>query len=357
MANQDSLEKAMRHNSDETVLVVDDDEAMRIFLSETLISAGYRCRMFSDGSSAIAWLASGEEHPDLLLSDIKMPGMSGLDLLRTVRTLIPELPVILLSGLCDLPTAQGALRALATDYLLKPVRPAELLELISRHLHAVHSERFEAVRAALRVSLAKRDSSGGSQAGQLFPIFDSLGLKSIETLQHSQRVAAYALLIGRDLGLDRNGLRALELGALLHDIGKAGIPHNVLMKAGKLTPDEWSIMKMHPQLGLDLLNSLPGLDRESQIVYSHHERFDGNGYPRRLAGEAIPLTARVFSIGDTFDAMTSNRVYRPGQTYAAARDEIHRVSGPQFDPSMVKLFDRVSDPEFEAVQKQFPDLT
>jgi putative nucleotidyltransferase with HDIG domain len=346
----------MRQNYDETVLVVDDDEAMRIFLSETLVSGGYRCRLFTGGESAIAWLASGEEQPDLLLSDIKMPGMSGLDLLRTVRTLVPELPVILISGLCDLPTAQAALRAVATDYLLKPVRPAELLELVAKHLHAIHSERFEAVRAALKVSLARRDSSGGNQATQLFPIFDSLGLKSVETLQHSQRVAAYALLIGRDLGLDRDGLRALELGALLHDVGKAGIPHNVLMKPGRLTPEEWVIMKMHPQLGFDLLNSLPGLDRESEIVYSHHERFDGNGYPRRLEGEEIPISARVFSIGDTFDAITSNRVYRPGQAYAAARDEIHRVSGPQFDPTIVKLFDRVKDPEFEAVQKQFPDI-
>jgi HD-GYP domain-containing protein (c-di-GMP phosphodiesterase class II) len=164
-------------------------------------------------------------------------------------------------------------------------------------------------------------------------------------------------LIGRDAGLDREGLRALELGALLHDVGKAGIPHNVLMKAGTLSPEEWAIMKMHPQLGLDLLHGLPGLERESQVVSSHHERFDGKGYPRRLEGEAIPLNARVFSIGDTFDAITSNRIYRPGKAMTVARDEIHRMSGPQFDPAIVKLFDRVTDPEFEAVQKQFPDLS
>ena len=146
----------------QTVLVVDDDETMRVYLNDTLSSAGYSCRSFSSGAAAIGWMASGETPADLLLSDITMPGMSGLDLLRTVRTLVPDLPIILLSGLCDLPTAQGALRAGATDYLLKPVRPADLLGLVSKHMHVIHSERLEEVKEAL-ATVSVLDTSGGKE--------------------------------------------------------------------------------------------------------------------------------------------------------------------------------------------------
>jgi putative nucleotidyltransferase with HDIG domain len=340
----------------QTILVVDDDEPMRAYLSDTLTSAGYTCQSFSSGAAAIGWMASEKTHADLLLSDITMPGMSGLDLLRTVRTVVPDLPIILVSGLCDLPTAQGALRAGATDYLLKPVRPADLLELVSKHVHAIHSGRLEEVKEALKLSLGTQDTTRWQRASQLAPIFDSFGLKRIETLQHSQRVAAYALLIGRELGMDAATLRTLELGSLLHDIGKAGIPRNVLMKPGKLTDEEWTIVRIHPQLGLDMLQGLPGLEAESQIVYSHQERFDGKGYPRKLAGEAIPLNARVFSVGDTLDAITSDRCYRPGQTIAAARKEIQRGAGTQFDPAVVKALDRVPDSDLVSVRTQFPDV-
>jgi putative nucleotidyltransferase with HDIG domain len=271
--------------------------------------------------------------------------MSGLDLLRNVKTLAPDLPFILVSGLCDLTMAQGALRAGATDYLLKPVDPDDLLGIVSMHVDVFASEKSEAVKEALRCSLGVLDASGADQAGQLFAIFDALGFKRFETLQHSQRVAACALLIAKDLGLDSRTLRALEIGSLLHDIGKAGIPHNVLMKPGRLNEEERAIMMMHPRLGLDLLSGLPGLDLEAQVVYSHHERFDGSGYPDKLAGEAIPLTARIFSIADALDAITSDRCYRRGRSLAAARVEIHLAGGTQFDPAILGRFDCVPDPE------------
>lgn len=334
---------------------MDDDEYMRLYLSETLTSGGYDCRSFPDGPAALGWLAAGEERVDLLLSDINMPGMNGLDLLRTVKALAPQLPFILISGLCDLPTAHGALRAGATDYLLKPVRPVDLLGLVSRHVNVIRSEKLEAVKNALKLSLGRDDLPGSDRSARLLPIFDALGHTRFETLQHSRRVAAFTLLIGRHLGVSREAFRALEIGALLHDIGKAGIPHNVLMKPGKLNHDEWAIMKMHPQLGLDLLSSIPSLELEGQIVYSHHERFDGGGYPEQLEGEKIPLSARVFSIADTLDALTSDRCYRRGKAMSDARREIHRAAGTQFDPAILGMFDRVMDEEFEAVRKQFPD--
>jgi HD-GYP domain-containing protein (c-di-GMP phosphodiesterase class II) len=128
------------------------------------------------------------------------------------------------------------------------------------------------------------------------------------------------------------------------------------MKPGKLTDGEWCIMKLHPELGLNLLRAVPGFEAEAQIVFSHHERFDGAGYPQGLTGKAIPLNARIFSIADTLDAVTSDRCYRPGQGLLAARNEIHRGSGSQFDPAIVQMFDRVQDWEIEAVRRQYPDV-
>lgn len=328
---------------------------MRVYLRETLISGGYDCRLFPSGGDALGWLASGKEHVDLMLSDIDMPGMNGLDLLRTVKTMAPDLPFILISGLCDLPTAHGAMRAGASDYLLKPVRPDDLLGLVGRHVDMVHLKTLEAVRGALKRSIEGGGALAASQTGWLMPIFDALGFKRFETLQHSRRVSAYTRLIARELNLTRDTLRALEIGALLHDIGKAAIPHNVVMKPGRLNGEEWKIMKLHPQLGRELLEGLPDFEWEAQIVYCHHEHFDGTGYPQQLAGESIPLSARLFSVADTLDAITSDRCYRTGQPLAAARIEIHRVGGSQFDPAILDLFDRVEDWEFEAVAKEFPD--
>jgi putative nucleotidyltransferase with HDIG domain len=348
--------RKMLLDDERTVVVVDDDAAMRLYLTETLTSGGYGCRSFPDALAALGWLASGEARADLLLSDINMPGMSGLDLLRTVKAVSPGLPFILLSGACELPMAQSALRSGATDYLLKPVRPADLLGLITRYVDVDQSEKLQAVKQALKQSLLASRASDESQASRLLPIFEALGFKRFETLKHSQRVAAFALLIARDLDLGPGGLRALETGSLLHDIGKAGIPHNVLMKPGKLTHAERTIIQMHPQLGLDLLSGMPGLEREAAIVFSHHESFDGKGYPRQLAGEEIPLNARVFSVADTLDALTSDRCYRLGQGIPAARAEIHRFAGSQFDPAIIELFDRVDDGDLDAVRKEFPDI-
>src|ERR1700691_582446 len=165
----------MPNNGDRTVVVVDDDESMRVYLSDTLTSGGYGCRSFPTGAAALGWLASREERVDLLLSDVNMPGMHCLELLRTVKPVAPDLPFVLVSGVCDLPIAQGALRAGATDYLLKPVRPADLLGLVSRHVDVTHSGRLDAVKDALKRSLGARDESGPDRAGQLSPIFDALG--------------------------------------------------------------------------------------------------------------------------------------------------------------------------------------
>jgi HD-GYP domain-containing protein (c-di-GMP phosphodiesterase class II) len=168
-------------------------------------------------------------------------------------------------------------------------------------------------------------------------------------------VACFAELIGRFLDIPEPRLGPLKLGALLHDIGKIAIPHNVLMKPGPLTEAEWTVMRLHPRIGWELMSEFSELTQEADIVYSHHEKYDGRGYPRNLRGEQIPLGARVFAIADTLDAITSDRPYRAGRSFDEALAEIQRHSNTQFDPRVVQAFLAVPLAEFEAIRTRHPD--
>jgi response regulator RpfG family c-di-GMP phosphodiesterase len=338
------------------VLVVEDDPTMREYLREAITASGCICQAMPDSTSALAYLASVQEPPDLVLSDINMPGMSGMELLRTVRTVSPDLPFILISGLCELSTAMDAMKTGASDYLLKPARKEDILRLVSKHTIVQTAQDHDTVLQALSGFLEARQLSGGDQASELSPLFEMLGLKRLETLQHSQRVAGFSRLIGVEAGLDKHELEVLEIGALLHDIGKAGIPHNVLMKPASLSEREWRIMRMHPALGWQLLNRINGIAREAEIVYSHHERFSGGGYPRGLEKEEIPIGARIFSIADTLDAMISDRPYRRGCPLAEAREEISLLRGTQFDPEIVRCFERVPERLIEYLRQRYRDV-
>jgi putative nucleotidyltransferase with HDIG domain len=167
---------------------------------------------------------------------------------------------------------------------------------------------------------------------------DALDLKDAETEGHSKRVTAFTIAIARAIGLSSDQIRVIARGAFLHDIGKMAIPDAILRKPGALTPDETLIMREHCYRGYQMLRKIPFLAEAAEIVYSHQERFDGTGYPRGLKGEGIPLGARLFSVADTLDAITSNRPYRPAQTLDAAIVEIEKWSGRQFDPEVVKIF-------------------
>ncbi len=337
------------------VVVVEDDETMREYLRAAIAASGCGCETFPDSAAALAYLASVQQPPDLVLSDINMPGMSGMELLRTVRTVSPDLPFILISGLCELSTAMDAMKAGASDYLLKPARREDIVRLVSKHIIRPSGLDQSAVVTALSGFLEARRLSGGDRASELAPLLEMLGLKRHETLQHSQRVAGFARLIGVEAGLNRKELEVLEIGALLHDIGKAGIPHNVLMKPASLNEREWRVMKMHPVLGWELLNRINGITEEAEIVYSHHERFAGGGYPRGLIKEEIPIGARIFSVADTVDAIISDRPYRRGQSLAGAREEISSLGGVQFDPEIVQCFERVPDERIEYLQIRYRD--
>jgi cyclic di-GMP phosphodiesterase len=336
-----------------TVLVVDDEESIRKYLAEVLEFEGYECICFSGSLAALAYLTRGRKLPDLMLADIAMPDLGGIELLRSAKSMLPEMPVILVSGLYELALALEALDAGADDYLKKPVRPSELATLVGKYLQPDSHQR-EALQASIRDLLAEQPSDF-ENCEQIRDIFRKLGFKRYETFQHSKRVAAYAVLLGRRCELPKSELDSLRLGALLHDIGKVGVPRNVLQKPGDLSEDEWQVMRSHPAIGHRLLSAFPELRKEAEIVYSHHEEFNGAGYPQGLQGEAIPYAARLFSIVDTFDAITSDRPYRLAQSIAKAREEISRMAGVQFDPALVREFLKISGQELEEVRRRHPD--
>jgi putative nucleotidyltransferase with HDIG domain len=337
-----------------TVLVVDDEEAIRAYLSAVLKFEGYDCRTFGGSSAALDYLASAEHPADLMLTDIKMPGMTGIELLRTVKQLKPKMPVILVSGLYELALAIEALEYGADDYLKKPVRPRDVLTAVGKYLTPDTEAQEELIQEALRDFLASREDPHGSE--HIAAIFRSLGFRRYETFQHSKRVAAYSRLFGERCGLPEADLERLELGALLHDIGKIGIPRNVLLKPGSLTDEEWRVMRTHPSIGHRMMARFPELDREADVVLAHHERWDGGGYPSGLKGDEIPLFARLFSIVDAYDALTSDRPYRPAQGVDAAKKEIAAGAGDQFAPALVEVFLGIPDVALEMIRERYPDF-
>src|SRR5436305_5496572 len=332
--------------SKQRVLVVDDEESVREIVASMLAAAGYATRQASSGMEALNILNSGEEF-DLMLSDLMMRDLDGIGLLEQTKTGYPELPVIMVTAVHDISVALAAIRNGAYDYLLKPFEREQLLAAVSR---ALEMRRLKSENKAYQANLESLVAARTEQLRQamtdlersyditLEALGDALDLKDAETEGHSMRVTAFTIAIARALGLSSDEIRVIARGAFLHDIGKMAIPDNILRKPDKLTPDEVTIMREHCFHGYQILKKIPFLAEAAEIVYSHQERFDGTGYPRGLKGEQIPLGARMFSLADTLDAITSNRPYRAAQTVDAAREEIERWAGRQFDPEIVRTF-------------------
>src|SRR6267378_5336065 len=179
----------------------------------------------------------------------------------------------------------------------------------------------------------------------------TLKIRDVETQGHSERVARFSELLGRELGLNRTQMKSLEYGALLHDIGKIGVPDAILRKPGPLTTEEWARMREHPLLGLRILSGVGFLESAALVVVQHHERWDGRGYPYGLSGTAIDRNARIFAVADAFDAMISDRVYRAGRPFAEASEELRRGAGQQFDPEVIECFTGIPQREWETTTR------
>ncbi|MHB1743251.1 MAG: HD-GYP domain-containing protein [Acidobacteriaceae bacterium] len=264
-----------------------------------------------------------------------------------------QIPVVLLVDSHNVPQAMQALQMGVYDYVLKPFSPEQLLATVRRtlqyrrlqtqndlfrhHLEQLITARTEMLQQSMRQLENSYDVT-------LEALGNALDLKDAETEGHSKRVTAYTLALGRAVGLPEPQLRIVGRGAFLHDIGKMAIPDAILRKPAKLTPEERAVMCSHAELGYQMIRKIPYLQEAAEIVYSHQEHFDGSGYPRGLRGEEIHIGARIFAIADTFDAITSNRPYRKANSMDAARKEILRCAGTQFDPSIVDVFMATPDP-------------
>ncbi len=340
-----------------TVLVVDDDRAVRDVLCAILKEEGYPVRQ-AVGADAALQMLRGDDLP-LVLCDVKMPEHDGLWLLDQVLQRHPRAAVVMLTGYGDTESAVECLKRGAADYLLKPPRVTELVRAIER---AWSKARLTSARARYHQDLARRVRErtaelttalqGIAQAysNTLVALVNALDAREHETSDHSQRVVRYTLAIARRMGLRDDQLEHIGRGALLHDIGKIGVPDSILLKPGPLTHAEWTEMRRHPEVGYRILQTIDFLRPAAEIVLAHQERWDGGGYPRGLCGEAIPLGARIFAIADTLDAMTSDRPYRRAVSFAQARLEIARCAGTQFDPMCVEAFAQIADDELAALR-------
>ncbi len=341
------------------ILIVDDDRQVREVLHQIFLSAGYNCLLANDGREGVEVFKAGR--PPLTVTDLKMPVMSGIELLQAVRQLDGDAAVIVLTGAADVKTAIDSLKLGAYDFIMKPVNVDELLIAAERaferrQLLIERREYHELLER--RVVEATRDLADAYQRLQetyrstLEALGSALDTRDVGTEAHSRRVHGYALATAKEHGVAASELTDLGHGVLLHDIGKIGIPDAILLKPGPLTHDEWTIMRRHPEIGKALIERIPFLRGAVPIVWAHHEKWDGSGYPRGLKGDEIPLGARIFMVVDAFDAMTFDRPYSKAKPFDVAKAEIRRCAATHFDPSVVESFFRVPEPLLEEIRKK-----
>jgi putative nucleotidyltransferase with HDIG domain len=343
----------------ERILVVDDEAIIRETVAEYLRAHGFDCVSAGSGEQALQEL--NNQHFALLIADIRMPGYTGLQLLNYVAANCGHLAVIMITAVADVQTAVDSMKLGACDYITKPFDLDLVVDSVKKALHqrsqllrdhqiatnlqrALKSKTF-ALHSALEDLQLHRDTT-------LAALVRALDAREHETGCHSSRVQAYALTLAEQLGFKEDRWANLARGALLHDIGKIGVPDQILLKKGKLTDDEWAQIKKHPFIGYEIVKGISFLDGASSLIISHHERFDGRGYPDGLKGENVPMEARLFAVIDTYDAMTSDRPYRKALTSELARDEIIRCSGSQFDPRIVESFLDIPQSALDEISKQ-----
>jgi putative nucleotidyltransferase with HDIG domain len=346
----------------EKILVVDDEEAIREVVSTLLEAQGYRCTVAPNGRMALEHIQA--DSLDLVLSDIVMPEMDGLKLLERVRAHDKDVPVIMVTAMHDISIALQAIRAGAYDYILKPFEKDQLYLSVRRALehrrlvlenrtYQRDLERLVAERTG-QLSLALRELEQ-SYDYTLEALGGALDAKDAETEGHCQRVTAFTITIAKAMNIDKPTLRHIARGAFLHDIGKMGIPDNILRKPGPLTDEERTIMRRHCEIGFAVLERIPFLREAAEIVLTHQECYNGTGYPRGLKGQEIPLGSRIFAVADTLDAIISDRPYRKAQPISEARTEISRFAGTQFDPKVVEIFSSLPEKLWQELRENIGD--
>ena len=346
-------------NNGKHVLIVDDDRQVREVLHEIFLSHGYKCELANDGREGLEIFRA--TRPPLTVTDVKMPVMDGLEFLKLARKFDADAAVIVLTGVGDVKTAIESLKVGAYDFIIKPVNVDELLiaaeRAVERRQLLIERREYQAMLEH-RVEEATRDLAltlrelQDTYRATLEALGSALDTRDVGTEAHSRRVHGYALTMARAHGLSEDEIKDIEHGVLLHDIGKIGIPDAILLKPGPLTPEEWIVMRTHPEVGRRLIERIPFLRGAVPIVYHHHERWDGSGYPLGLRGDAIPLGARIFAVADALDAMTFDRPYSKAMPYEAACREIERCAGTHFDPVVVRTFLSIPEAIFDEIRRR-----
>lgn len=331
-----------------SVLVVDDEPFLRDIATLWVRGAGYSPREAGSAEEALDELQRAPA--DIALCDINMPGHDGIWLAAQIREAHPTTAIVIATSLVDVETAIASLRNDVVDYLLKPFDRARLGEALSLakdwHTSAAAGEglqqalkdRLRNRRASVAAALAERQATDETAIEGLISM---LQLHDHDGRGHATRVARLALALADEIGVDDEMLPALERGALLHDIGKLDMPASILSKPAPLSDSEWRVMRTHPQVGYDLVRAQARFADAAEIVLSHHEAYDGSGYPRGLRQDEIPICARILTVADAYDSMTQPHTQRPPMPPAMAVSEIERCSGRQFDPACAQALGSV----------------
>jgi response regulator RpfG family c-di-GMP phosphodiesterase len=309
-----------------------------------------------------------ENEYDVAFLDIMMPGVSGLELCDLVHQKFPDTVMVIVSAMTDIQYAIGAMRQGAFDYVTKPFKFADIERALQRsfqhrllrkanrdyenrlkELVEARTNQLSETNADLQAALDKLYSSFQATLRALALALEKRGAQSVGQLD---TIVAYAMHLGKQFKLSDREMMALEQGALLHDIGKIGVPDAILSKRGPLTDEEWVQVRRHVDYGTQIIDGLNFLEGAALVVAQHHERFDGTGYPKRIGGEDISLGARIFAVADALDAITTDRPYRCANSFEDAALEIDRCSGTQFDPQVVAAFRGVPVAEWRAIAEE-----
>jgi putative two-component system response regulator len=327
------------------LLIVDDDPGGRKTLESLLLGQGYTLAFASDGVEALSMAA--ELNPDLILLDVMMPNLNGFEVCTLLRAnpLLNEVPVVMITALDDRASRLHGIEAGADDFVPKPF---DRTELRLRVRTITRLNRYRKLREEHAKLIAAHQELEQTYDRTIEGWVNALDLRDKETEGHTQRVTALTLQLARAYGIGEEDLVHMKRGALLHDIGKLGIPDQILLKPGPLNAQEWMVMRRHPVYAYEWLQPIPYLRPALPIPYCHHECWDGNGYPRGLVGETIPIAARIFAIVDVWDALRSERSYRKSWSSEQTAQHIKSLSGTHFDPQVVACFFSAVVPQLNA---------
>jgi response regulator RpfG family c-di-GMP phosphodiesterase len=340
------------------LLIIDDNPDVRKIFAD-FFGSRYNCCEAESVEAALGALC--EKEFSVVLSNYNLPKLSGMETIKCIQSQSPNSVIVLIGEQTSSDEVIKVFRSGVFDYIQQPFKLSEINQAVKKAFeqyelkslknnYQIHLEELSSHRATeLDKALEEIENS---YRITLKALVQALETRDFETHGHSERVVTYSLRLGHEVGMEKEALKNLELGALLHDIGKIGVPDAILRKPAKLTEEEWEKMKLHPQHGQKILRNIEFLEGAARVVAQHHEQWDGTGYPFKLRGEEIDLGARIFAVVDAFDAMTSDRVYRRGCGYEAALEELQRCAGTQFDPAIVEAFQRVPREDWEVLRRR-----